>query len=659
MIGKTISHYRIVAKLGEGGMGVVYKAEDSRLGRTVALKFLGSHLITDEDGRRRFIREAKAAASLDHPNICTVYEIDEAEGKIFIAMPYIEGRSLTETIAAGPMKLPEALDIARQAARGLQEAHSKGIVHRDIKPPNIMIGTTGSGERLVKIMDFGLAQLSGVSRLTRADTTLGTISYMSPEQTEGTAVDHRSDVWSLGAVLYEMVTGQQAFKGHYEQAVMYSILNEEPAPVTSVRAGLPMELEWILGKALAKAADRRYQSAVELSVDLETLLQKLQSGGSTMARSTLRPAAVPSTTRPQATVSLPGTPPEASVEIQLQQRRRRTRDLLLELGGQGLLPDRVLSQALELLGKPPDQMQPPDKRRDVLLEDLVQSRRVGEFIENWQQADAPAAPSVVRHEEPSAVEPGPKREWRTRTEIFGLPLVHCARGVDPRTGRRRVAKGIVALGDIAVGVIACGGIAFGGLAVGGVSVGLLAAGACALGLMMSAGAVALGPSATGAVTFGLGEGFFPILVRLAFTIFVLRLLIRRRRFRKQHRDDGGAVGVWSILGGREWRSDGTPFRGGNVVATFGGCDVDLTGTTIEGPEAVIEANALFGGVKIIVPYGWRIVTQGSQLIGAYANKTRPPQSAVSGSAPRLLVKGFALFGGVEVTHPPEPSNQPR
>ena len=299
MIGQTISHYRIIAKIGEGGMGIVYKAEDTRLDRTVALKFLGAHLTADDDGRRRFIREAKAAASLDHPNICTVYEIDETEGRIFIAMPYIEGRSLTDTIAAGPLKLPEALDIARQAARGLQEAHSKGIVHRDIKPPNIMIATSGSGERLVKIMDFGLAQLSGVSKLTRANTTLGTIFYMSPEQTQGTLVDHRSDVWSLGAVLYEMVTGQQAFKGHYEQAVMYSILNEEPEPVTSVRAGVPMELEWILGKALAKAADRRYQSAVELAVDLETLLAKLQSGGTTAMRSTTRVGVSPLLPRPR------------------------------------------------------------------------------------------------------------------------------------------------------------------------------------------------------------------------------------------------------------------------------------------------------------------------------------------------------------------------
>lgn len=674
MIGKTISHYRIVAKLGEGGMGVVYKAEDTRLERTVALKFLLSHLITDEDGRRRFIREAKAAASLDHPNICTVYEIDEAEGKIFIAMPFIEGRSLTEVIAAGPLKLPEALDIARQAARGLQEAHSKGIVHRDIKPPNIMIGATGSGERLVKIMDFGLAQLSGVSKLTRIDTTLGTISYMSPEQTQGTVVDHRSDVWSLGAVLYEMVTGQQAFKGHYEQAVMYSILNEQPAPVTSVRAGVPMELEWILGKALAKAADRRYQSATEFSVDLETLLAKVQSAGSTAARSTVR-AGVPSPmTRPESALSLPGAPLETSVEIQLQQRRRRARDLLLDLGGQGFLPDRVLSQALELLGKPPEQMQPADKRRDELLEELLQSRRVGEFIENWQQVEAPLPPSavipeesamtpeepVVMPEEREPAEPGPKREWRTRAEIFGLPLVHCVRGVDPRTGKRRVAKGIIALGDIAVGVIACGGLAIGGMTLGFVSVGLLAAGAGALGLLWSAGAVALGPAAFGAVTYSLGEGFVATTLRVAFAILLLRLLIRRRRFRKRFGDDGGAVSVWAILGAREWRSDGTPFRGGNVVVTVGACEVDLTGTTIDGPEAVVEATAMFGAVKIIVPYGWRIVTQGTQLLGGYANKTRPPQSTVSGSAPRLLVKGLALFGGVEVTHPePESTDQPR
>jgi hypothetical protein len=426
-----------------------------------------------------------------------------------------------------------------------------------------------------------------------------------------------------------------------------------------------MELEWILGKALAKSTDRRYQSAVEFSVDLETLLAKLQTGASTAARSTVRAGVFAPPPRLESVVAAPGPAAETSVEIQLQQRRRRARDLLLDLGGQGLLPDRVLSQALELLGKPLEQMQPADKRRDELLAELLESRRVGEFIENWQQAGVPA-PSLVRHEQPvepsplpahapSPVEPleaGPHREWRTQAEIFGLPLIHCVRGIDPRTGKRRVAKGIVALGDIAIGLVACGGVAIGGLALGGVSFGLLAAGGCALGLVMSAGAVALGPEAFGAVTFSLaGDSFFSFALRAAFAFLVLRLLIRRRRFRKRYGSDGGAVGVWSVLGGREWRSDGTPFRGGNVVATFGACDVDLTGTALAGPEVVIEATAMFGGVKIIVPYGWRIVTHGSQLFGAYVNKTRPPQSAGSESAPRLLVKGFALFGGVEVTHP--------
>ncbi len=651
MIGKTISHYRIMAKIGEGGMGIVYKAEDTRLDRVVALKFLGAHLTADEDGRRRFIREAKAAASLDHPNICTVYEIDETEGRIFIAMPYIEGRSLTDAIAAGPMKLPEALDIARQAARGLQEAHSKGIVHRDIKPPNILIATSGSGERLVKIMDFGLAQLSGVSKLTRANTTLGTVAYMSPEQTQGTAVDHRSDVWSLGAVLYEMVTGQQAFKGHYEQAVMYSILNEEPEPVTSLRAGVPMELEWILGKALAKGVDRRYQSAVELAVDLETLLAKLKSGGTTAMRSTAGASRAPTMAgapRPP----FEGVTAELSAEILTQQRRRVARDLLLKLGGEGLLPDRLLSQALELLGKSPEQMQPSDLRRGELLDELVRSRRVGEFIENWQQVDAPQAPAgasadPVPHEE--TPETGSQGEWRTQAQIFGLPLVHWARGVDPKTGRRRMAKGIIAVGEVAIGVIAVGGIVLGGVSVGLISVGLLAAGACAVGFLQSAGAVAVGPSAFGAATLGLGQGFLGAVVRAAFGLFVLRLLLRRKKFRKKYGDDGGAVSVWSIFGGREWRSDGTPFRGGNVIATFGACEVDLTGTTVNNDEASIEATAIFGGVKIVVPHGWRIVTNGSQLFGAYVNKTRPPQSG-SGSAPRLLVKGLALGGAVEVTH---------
>ena len=283
MVGTTISHYRITEKLGEGGMGVVYKAEDTSLDRPVALKFLAPHLVSDEEIRKRFEREAKAAAALNHPNVCTVHEIAEANGRTFIAMAFLEGEPLEKKIEAGPLKLKDALDIAIQTARGLEAAHEKGIVHRDIKPANLMI--TGSGSKqLVTIMDFGLALLTDRSKLTRTDETIGTVTYMSPEQTYGADVDHRSDVWSLGVVLYEMVTGQQPFKGHYDKAVMYSITNEEPEPMTALRTGVPMELEWIVGKCLAKEADKRYRSTADMVVDVETLSEKLKSGKSTIVR---------------------------------------------------------------------------------------------------------------------------------------------------------------------------------------------------------------------------------------------------------------------------------------------------------------------------------------------------------------------------------------
>jgi Tol biopolymer transport system component/predicted Ser/Thr protein kinase len=278
MIGTTISHYKITEKLGEGGMGVVYKAEDTSLDRPVALKFLAAHLVSDDDIRKRFEREAKAAAALNHPSICTVHEINEVEGKTFIAMAFLEGQGLDKKIEAGPVKLKDALDIAIQTAKGLQAAHSKGIVHRDIKPANLMAGPDGH----ITIMDFGLAQLADRSKLTRMDETMGTVTYMSPEQTYGMDLDHRTDVWSLGVVIYEMVTGQQPFKGHYDKAVMYSITNEEPEPMTALRTGVPMELEWLVNKCLAKEANERYQSTADMVVDLETLRKKLESGKSTI-----------------------------------------------------------------------------------------------------------------------------------------------------------------------------------------------------------------------------------------------------------------------------------------------------------------------------------------------------------------------------------------
>ena len=317
MIGQTISHYQVTEEIGEGGMGVVYKAQDTKLGRTVALKFLAAHLLSDEEAKKRFIREAKAAAALDHPNICTVHEIDEVRGKTFIAMAYLEGQTLEQKIAECPLKFDDALDIAAQIAKGLAEAHGKGIYHRDIKPSNAMLLQKGSSGRLVKIMDFGLAHLTGQSQLTLKDTSLGTPAYMSPGQAEGRRTDHRTDIWSLGVVLYEMIVGQMPFKGEYQQAIIYSILHEDYEPVTALRAGVPMELEWIVGKCLEKDPARRYQSAAELVVDLENQREKLKSGKSRLSRSAAGTVAAGSPAGPRQAESLspPGDSPQAAPAV--------------------------------------------------------------------------------------------------------------------------------------------------------------------------------------------------------------------------------------------------------------------------------------------------------------------------------------------------------
>ncbi|MGD2087869.1 MAG: protein kinase [Candidatus Aminicenantes bacterium] len=267
MIGQTISHYKILEKLGEGGMGVVYKAEDTKLKRTVALKFLPPGLTRDSQAKERFLHEAQAAAALEHQHICNIYEIDETEDQIFIVMSCFEGQTLKEKIDAGPLKIDEALKIAIQAAEGLQAAHEKGIVHRDIKSANIMV----TEKEQTKIMDFGLAKLKGQTKITKEGSTLGTAAYMSPEQSQGADVDHRTDIWSLGVVLYEMITGQLPFRGEYEQAVIYSIMNEQPEPLTALRTGVPMELERIINKSLSKDPSERYQHADDLMVDLRKL----------------------------------------------------------------------------------------------------------------------------------------------------------------------------------------------------------------------------------------------------------------------------------------------------------------------------------------------------------------------------------------------------
>ena len=267
MIGKTISHYRIIEELGRGGMGVVYSAEDMKLKRTVALKFLSPQTLGTDEEKARFVHEAQAAAALSHPNICTIFEIEDHEGQSFIAMEHVDGGSLLDRIESGPLKLDEAIDITMQVAAGLQEAHEKGIVHRDIKPANLMITPKGQ----IKIMDFGLAKAQGQTMLTKADTTLGTFAYMSPEQAEGEDIDHRADIWSLGVVLYEMVTGRRPFMGDYEQAVIYSILNEKPEPVTALRTGVPTELERIIVKCYERDTAERYQTAADLIADLRHL----------------------------------------------------------------------------------------------------------------------------------------------------------------------------------------------------------------------------------------------------------------------------------------------------------------------------------------------------------------------------------------------------
>ncbi len=269
-------------------MGVVYRAEDLKLGRAVALKFLPSHLLESEEHKARFLHEARAAALLDHPNICTVYEIDETDGQAFLAMAYIEGQTLKQKIAQRPLPLPEALDITIQIGQGLQAAHEKGIVHRDIKPGNIVV----SGKGQVQILDFGLAQVADLSRITKSSTRLGTPAYMSPEQAEGRATDHRSDIWAFGVVLYEMLAGELPFSGEREEAIIYSILHQEPEPVTARRAGLPLEIDRILGKTMAKAPAERYQHVDEALADLKVLRRSLGEGKSR------RSAASPATKSP-------------------------------------------------------------------------------------------------------------------------------------------------------------------------------------------------------------------------------------------------------------------------------------------------------------------------------------------------------------------------
>src|SRR2546423_1847122 len=290
----TIAHYRIIEPLGSGGMGAVYKAHDEKLHRVVALKVLPPDAIMQEDRRRRFLQEARAASALNHPHILTVYEVGEADGKPYMVMEYVQGETLRQRIAARAFVIKDALEIALQVAEGLAKAHEHGIVHRDLKPENLMVNRDG----YAKILDFGLAKLierrqralaanstekTLLQVKTQAGMIMGTINYMSPEQLLGQRVDRRSDIFAFGTVLYEMATGLCPFANKNKIDTMHAILHKEPEPPHTVKAGLPLELQRILSRALAKAPKERYQSIKELAADLKTLKRELELGRAVVA----------------------------------------------------------------------------------------------------------------------------------------------------------------------------------------------------------------------------------------------------------------------------------------------------------------------------------------------------------------------------------------
>jgi tetratricopeptide (TPR) repeat protein/predicted Ser/Thr protein kinase len=272
MIGKTISHYKILEKLGEGGMGVVYKAQDTKLDRPVALKFLPPHISDNAEEKARFIHEAQSASALNHPNVTTIYGIEESPEGLFIVMEYVEGKTIKEIAEKDALSIKKVLDIGIQICEGLATAHEKGIVHRDIKSDNIMLTPRGQ----VKIMDFGLAKLKGATKITETGTTLGTAAYMSPEQASGEEVDQRSDIFSFGVVLYELLTGQLPFKGDHQAAIIYSVINEEPQPIARFNNRVSVKLEDIVFKALAKEKEERYQHIDDLLADLRRERKSLE-----------------------------------------------------------------------------------------------------------------------------------------------------------------------------------------------------------------------------------------------------------------------------------------------------------------------------------------------------------------------------------------------
>jgi serine/threonine protein kinase len=270
LIGQTVSHYELLEKIGEGEMSEVFKAWDTKIKRVVVLKFLKTRESTSSDEYIRFVHEAQAGGALDHPNICTVYDMEEIEDIQFISMAYIDGERLDDIIKSNKLKPVESIRIAIQIAEGLNTAHKNGIIHRDVKSSNVKI--TKEGE--VKILDFGIAKLLGGTRVTKSGTTLGTVTYMSYEQALGKEVDHRTDIWSLGVLLFEMIAGQLPFVGETEQEIIYTLLNEPPCDIKSIKADIPDELERIICKSMQKNPEHRYQHLDDFIVDLKNVLNK-------------------------------------------------------------------------------------------------------------------------------------------------------------------------------------------------------------------------------------------------------------------------------------------------------------------------------------------------------------------------------------------------
>ncbi|MDH3214798.1 MAG: protein kinase [Candidatus Krumholzibacteria bacterium] len=300
---KTVSHYRIDGELGAGGMGVVYEGVDTRLDRKVAIKFLPKGVSAGETARKRFITEAKAASALDHPNICSIYDIgDTPQGDMFIVMARYEGRSMEHFVREQRLTVAEAVALVIQMADGLASAHAKGIVHRDIKPSNAIVTTDG----LVKILDFGLAKMADGESITRTGTSLGTPSYMSPEQIESQPFDHRTDIWSLGILLYALITGEQPFKGDHHTSLFYAILSTDPEPMSSKRAGVPEGLQAVFNRCIAKQATERYESCSDLASDLRAIARVLdeEASGELSTQAVTRAERQPSKSgRPRGTTS--------------------------------------------------------------------------------------------------------------------------------------------------------------------------------------------------------------------------------------------------------------------------------------------------------------------------------------------------------------------